>query len=247
MFKPCIIIPVYNHDQVLGQLVKSIDEMQLAMILVNDGSDTQCTQTLRDIDARFDKVTLVEHEKNGGKGKATKTAFRTAQSLGFTHALQVDADGQHDIRDIPKFITAAKQSPDAIINGTPIYDESVPKHRYYGRYATHVWVWINTLSFDISDSMCGFRSYPVNAINTLIDNHYIGERMDFDIEIIVKSYWQDINIIELPTRVIYPEEGVSHFRVLRDNVRITWLHTRLFFGMLRHLPKLICKKCKKQR
>lgn len=247
MFNPCIIIPVYNHDRVLEQLVSKICDMNLPIILVNDGSESECTKTLHHINESFASVTLVEHAQNGGKGKAIKTALRAALENGYSHALQIDADGQHDINDIDKFLISSKQAPDAIINGNPIYDESVPKHRYYGRYATHIWVWINTLSFDIKDSMCGFRCYPVQSTNAVIERYFIGERMDFDTEILVKSYWSGLPIVEIPTRVIYPEEGVSHFRALRDNVRITWMHTRLFFGMLTHLPKLICRRCKTQK
>lgn len=241
MFKPCIIIPVYNHDQALKPLIKNLNETGLAIILVNDGSAPHCAEALRDIASKNSYVTLIEHEENGGKGKAIKTALKTAYQLNFTHALQIDADGQHDIKDIPTFLEKAQATPNAIISGTPIYDDSIPKHRHYGRYATHVWVWINTLSFQISDSMCGFRCYPVKIMKDIIGKYYIGDRMDFDIEILVKSYWEGTQIIELPTRVIYPEEGTSNFRIFRDNVSITWMHTRLFFGMLTRLPKLLIR------
>jgi glycosyltransferase involved in cell wall biosynthesis len=245
MFNPCIIIPVFNHELAIAETVLSIKPSETPIILVNDGSNSTCTAVLRDIAHHNKHIHLVEHEINLGKGGAFKTGIREASKHGYTHALQVDADGQHDTQDVPRFFQAAQQHPDAIINGTPIYDESIPKHRYYGRYVTHVWVWINTLSFDIADSMCGFRLYPVEATKSVINSSFIGNRMDFDTEILVRCYWKGMQVIPLPTQVIYPENGISHFRAFKDNVRITLMHTRLFFGMLPRIPLLLIRKLRK--
>ncbi len=119
-----------------------------------------------------------------------RAGFRGAARRGFDHVLQIDADGQHDAADLPRFAALAEAHPDAVICGTPVYDESVPKGRLYGRYLTHVWVWINTLSFAIRDSMCGFRVYPLAPVLALIDAVEIGRRMDFDVEILVRLHWR---------------------------------------------------------
>ena len=129
-----------------------------------------------------------------------------------------------------------------VVTGQPVFDTSVPKARLYGRYATHVWVWINTLSFDIRDAMCGFRVYPLAPTLRLFDDVAIGRRMDFDVEVLVRLYWRGLRVVNLPTRVTYPADGVSHFDVLRDNLRISWMHTRLFFGMLPRAPMLLWRK-----
>ena len=129
-----------------------------------------------------------------------------------------------------------------MIAGCPIYDASVPRGRLYGRYATHVWVWINTLSFDIRDSMCGFRLYPLASVLPLLDRVRIGQRMDFDSDIIVRLHWRGVRVVNQPTRVTYPQDGISHFRMFRDNVRISWMHTRLFAGMLYRSPLLLWRK-----
>ena len=110
------------------------------------------------------------------------------------------------------------------------------------RYLTHVWVWINTLSFAIRDSMCGFRVYPLPPVLRLMDEETIGLRMDFDVEVLVRLFWRGIVVHNLPTRVTYPLDGVSHFDVWRDNVRISRMHARLFFGMLRRLPRLLVRR-----
>ena len=171
--------------------------------------------------------------------------MRQAATLGASHILQIDADGQHDTHDEPRFLAESAAHPDAVINGRPVYDESVPLGRLVGRYATHVWVWINTLSLDIADSMCGFRVYPLAATLALLDRESVGTRMDFDIEIIVRLHWAGVPIRTVPTRVTYPMDGVSHFRLWRDNARISAMHTRLFFGMLWRLPRLLVRRVRK--
>lgn len=168
--------------------------------------------------------------------------FRNAAEQGYTHVLQIDADGQHEPADIPGFLQEANDHPDEVICGCPIYDASVPKARLYGRYATHLWVWINTLSFGIRDSMCGFRVYPlVNTIKVL-DSNAIGKRMDFDIDILVRAYWRGIRVRNRPTRVIYPADGVSHFDAFRDNARISKMHAKFFFIMLVTWPAILFRR-----
>ncbi|MDP5007815.1 MAG: glycosyltransferase family 2 protein, partial [Glaciimonas sp.] len=179
---------------------------------------------------------------NRGKGGAVLTGVFHAAATSYTHALQIDADGQHNTDDIPRFLQQAMAQPSALIAGCPQYDESVPKLRLYARYLTHIWVWINTLSFDIKDSMCGFRVYPLQPLVSLAQRQVFGERMDFDTEVLVRLYWDGMEIINLPTRVGYPTDGVSHFRVVLDNVLITRMHAVLFFGMLWRAPKLLLRK-----
>ena len=119
------------------------------------------TELLRRLAESHQWVTLIEHDNNQGKGGAVITGLKAAFADGFTHALQVDADGQHQLDDIPKMLAKAVQHPNSVISGLPQYDASIPKGRLYGRYLTHFWVWIETLSLQIKDSMCGFRVYPL--------------------------------------------------------------------------------------
>ncbi|MGH6629717.1 MAG: glycosyltransferase family 2 protein, partial [Burkholderiales bacterium] len=121
-------------------------------------------------------------------------------------------------------------------------DHTVPRSRLYGRYLTHVWVWINTLSLQIKDSMCGLRAYPLAATCAIWRKTSIGQRMDFDVEIIVRLKWEGVQVVSTPVRVHYPADGVSHFDLLMDNVRISWMHARLFFGMLVRLPWLLDRR-----
>ncbi|WP_173497418.1 glycosyltransferase family 2 protein [Shewanella sp. ISTPL2] len=244
--KLALVIPNYNHSAAIAQTLAELAQFNLPCYLIDDGSNDETRYLLQSLAQTYPWVTLLLHPYNRGKGAAVMTGLRRAYSDGFSHALQVDADGQHNLADIPAMVARAQAKPDALISGKPEYDESVPKGRLYGRYITHFWVWVETLSFDIQDSMCGFRVYPLAATERLLRQQSLTERMDFDIEILVKLYWQGVEILFQPTKVIYPEGGVSHFQGVADNVRITKLHTKLFFGMLKRLPWLLKRKSQQQ-
>lgn len=240
--KLCIVIPNYNHTQVIADVIAELAPMGLDIVMVDDGSAVSAQRYLQQLNERFDCLHLLRHQVNGGKGAAVQTGLRWAYAQGYTHALQVDADGQHCLADMQKLIAKAKAHPHCLISGRPVYDESVPKHRYLSRYITHFWVWVETLSLSIKDSMCGFRVYPLAPCIALFDSRALGTRMDFDIEVMVRLYWQGVPSLFIDTQVIYPEQGVSHFQPLHDNLKISWLHTRLFFAMLPRLPKLLLRK-----
>jgi len=240
---PCIVIPIYNHKDAISATVANLNVHGLPLFIVDDGSDQATQDVLGALQQQYaDTLTLIRLPVNGGKGAAVMAGLRATRHAGFTHALQIDADGQHDCADVPRFIEAARAEPGAVILGRPVYDESVPKSRLYGRYLTHVWVWIETLSFTIRDSMCGFRLYPLDLVCALIDEVRLPTRMDFDIEILVRLYWRRVAFRSIATRVTYASDGVSHFDVLWDNVRISRTHTRLVAGMLWRLPVLIGHK-----
>ncbi|MGF6151543.1 glycosyltransferase family 2 protein [Pseudomonas fluorescens] len=241
MHNPCAVIPVYNHEAAVTNVVDALLANHLPCILVDDASSPACAAVLEQL-AQRDQVFLIKLAVNQGKGGAVMSGFREASRLGFSHALQVDADGQHDLSDVRTFIEQSRAQPDALICGYPLYDASVPKGRLYARYLTHVMVWINTLSLQIRDSMCGFRLYPLPPTLALINSVKIGNRMDFDTDIIVRLAWRNLPMHWLHTKVHYPQDGVSHFRLFRDNVLITGMHTRLFFGMLLRAPVILWRR-----
>lgn len=242
-FAPCIVIPIYNHKDAIGTTVAQLVVHGLPLWVIDDGSDAATQQVLAALAERHaGQLTLLRLPVNGGKGAAVMAGLRAAHRAGYTHALQIDADGQHDAADVPRFIDAARAAPGAVILGRPIYDASVPKARLYGRYLTHVWVWIETLSLTIRDSMCGFRLYPLDLACALMDRVNLPTRMDFDVEILVRLFWCRAAFGSIPTRVTYAADGVSHFDVLWDNVRISRSHVRLVAGMLWRLPVLLAHK-----
>jgi glycosyltransferase involved in cell wall biosynthesis len=206
---------------------------------VDDGSDEACARTIRLLAEQEPWVSFIRQEENKGKGSVVKIGLLVAEQRGFSHALQIDADGQHDISDLPKFLELSRANPGSVVAGKPIFDATIPKSRYYGRYLTKFMVYLNTLSLALEDSMCGYRVYPVGVSADLIRRTPVGDRMDFDVEILVHLFWLRVPVIYIPTRVTYPEDGVSHFRLWKDNVLHTSMEVRLFFGMLRRLPELL--------
>lgn len=238
-FKPCIIIPNYNHAQGFDALVARLLVHGLPVIVINDGSNAGTTLVLQQLDRTHPGVEVLHSAANQGKGAAVMTGLRRSAERGFSHALQIDADGQHDLNDLDAFLALARQHPEAAICGCPVFDGSVPLGRKLARYLTHVCVWLETLSLQIRDSMCGFRVYPLDATLRVLDQHDVGKRMDFDIEILVRLYWDNVPVIPKNTRVIYPVDGLSNFRLWQDNWLITRMHVRLIAGMLMRSPQLL--------
>jgi glycosyltransferase involved in cell wall biosynthesis len=243
MFKPCVVIPVFDHERAVGAVVTEVLAQKLACVLIDDGCSNRCSSRLREMAVASPQlITLLRHPTNRGKGGAVLTGLRYAAEAGYTHAVQVDADGQHRIADIPRFLEQASAHPDALIVGRPEFDSTVPVLRLYARHLTHIWVSINTLSRQIKDSMCGFRVYPLGPVIALDQRIKLGAGMDFDTEVLVRLYWDGLQILNVSTPVIYPADGISHFRGCLDSALLSRMHATLFFGMLLRLPVLIARK-----
>jgi glycosyltransferase involved in cell wall biosynthesis len=240
--RTCIVIPYHNHPGAIGAVVAALKPLGLPCRIVDDGSGQSSHEAVARIAGREGWVTLQRLEVNQGKGGAVMAGCDAALAQGFTHVLQIDADGQHDAAEVPRLLALSRGNPAAVITGQAVYDESVPRARLYGRYLTHFWVWINTLSFGIRDSMCGLRVYPLAPTCAIWRRARVGRRMDFDVEILVRLSWRGVQIVNVPTRVTYPADGVSHFKVFRDNALISAMHTRMFFGMLWRSPMLLARK-----
>ncbi|QDH74014.1 glycosyltransferase family 2 protein [Brevundimonas sp. M20] len=223
----CAVVPSYRHVSQLPRLSRRLVELCDHVLIVDDGNTEPVRSEIAALHDPSNGVQVLRLDVNAGKGVAVLTGFREAIAQGFTHALQIDADGQHDIEDVHRFIEASRQRPEALICGQAVYDESVPRARKIGRWITHVWVWIETASLAIADSMCGFRLYPLPKVAEVIAGTRIGSRMDFDTEMAVHMHWRGTPVVNLPTKVIYPPDNVSNFEMLADNVRISKMHTRL--------------------
>ncbi|MDR0535653.1 MAG: glycosyltransferase family 2 protein [Puniceicoccales bacterium] len=241
-FNPCIIIPCHDHGSMLPAVLSALQKYALPVFIVDDASTVPLPP---DLIKKFpaQRISILRHEKNMGKGGAVLTALREADKQGFSHALQIDADGQHDSRVIPEFLALSREIPNALVSGRPIYDDTVPRSRFYSRYLTHAWVWLETLSFSIKDSMCGLRVYPIKETLAILARAKVGLRMEFDIEIMVRFAWRKTPIKFIPVHVSYPKDGISNFRPWRDNFRIARMHTRLVILMLLGMPgRFFCGK-----
>jgi len=224
----CGLVPVYNNNLTIEHVTRDLLQQLGQVVVVDDGSDDG-TETIVDALAAEQpgRVHIYHLPRNRGKGAAVQTGLQAIESLGCSHALQVDADGQHNLADIPRFLAATKANPHAMIMGAPVFDHSVPAVRKYGRKLTHLMIALEAGSTRLPDAMCGFRVYPVAAIRAL---GRMGSRMCFDPEVMIRAHWAGIPVITIPTRVRYlttEEGGISHFRMVHDNVLHTWTHSRL--------------------
>ncbi len=230
MFRPCILIPTYNNAHTIGDVVDAARAHLGDVLVIDDGSDGEARATLGLL-AREGRATVRRRPTNGGKGAAVVDGLRLAQELRFTHALQIDGDGQHDLDDIPRFLAAARARPAAMITGRPVFDATAPRSRRIGRLISQFWVSLETAGRVIHDPLCGFRVYPVEA--TLAARPR-AMRMGHDPEVAVKLYWRGAPIINIDTRIKYlsaDQGGVSHFHLFWDNLEMSWTHTRLCVQM----------------
>lgn len=241
---PCLLIPNYNHGSTMGEVLASLEPLGLPCIVVDDGSSGSTKETLQELGGRFPWVHLETFSKNRGKGAALRTGYRVADGLGFTHTLQLDADGQHDASDLPGLLEAAEHQPEALVLGVPTF-HNAPRSRLFGRRISCFWVWVETCTLEIRDPLCGLRCVPLKPTLRVLRRIPCGDRMDFDPEIVVRLFWEGTPIVNVPCRVRYSADGISHFDLVWDNVRMTWLHTRLFFGMTTRLPMLIHRRMRR--
>jgi len=237
--KATVLVPIYDHAATVEAVVDDLESLALPCLIVDDGSGPETERALSRLVGRHEWVTVVRHPLNRGRGAALATGYREASRAGYTHALQIDADAQHDVADAPRFLAEAERAPEALILGEPIFDGSAPRARRYGRILSRAWVWIETCSFAIADPLCGYRLMPLESTLSVLDRHSCGTRMDFDPEIAVRLVWAGVPVVNVPTRVRYHPGGISHFAMVADNLRISWLHTRLVAGMLPRLPRLL--------
>ena len=245
MSKYCIIIPVYNHGKELLQVLEQLIGYRLHCYIINDGSGPVTNNYIDQAIKIYKWITIITLEKNRGKGAAIKAGLRFAYDQQYTHALQIDADGQHCLEDIQKFMDESIKYPDALVLGQPIFGRDVPLSRLIGRQISRFWVWVETISKSIQDPLFGFRIYPLLSTIQVLDSNRTGNKMDFDPEIAVRLCWGNVIIRNVRTKVSYPEGSISHFNMVGDNLLISWMHIKLVFEMLFRLPILLWNRMKK--
>ena len=238
----CLLVPIYEHGAFVREVLEALGPARLPCIVVDDGSSEATRRVLDRAEAELPFVSVHHHKENRGKGGALQTGYRLALARGFDVAVQLDADGQHDAADVPRFLAAASAHPGALVLGVPVFDDSVPRSRLWGRQLSRGIVWALTLSFAVRDPLCGFRGIPLAPTVALLERAPMGERMDFDPELVVRLVWEGVPVIGLPTRVVYPEGGISHFDVLWDDVRLAGLYLRLAAELPRRAPGLWARR-----
>lgn len=240
-----VLIPSYNTGPTLVATVRGARAKWNPVWVVVDGSTDESQKPLREMAAADPGLRLIELPVNQGKGAAVLHGLQLAQAAGFTHALTMDSDGQHPAALIPAFMAQSLQRPEAMILGKPIFDASAPLLRVRGRRVSNWWTNLETLGAGVADSLYGFRVYPIEALIAVMQRQPWMRRFDFDTEAVVRLAWRGVKPINQDAPVKYlsaDEGGVSHFRYGRDNVLLTWMHTRLMLEFALRLPLLMAKR-----
>lgn len=233
----CIIIPTYNNCRTVADVVERSLAVCKDVIVVNDGSTDNTAGMLCGLD-----ITLLTHERNRGKGMALKTGLKYAQEKSFTHAVTIDADGQHFPEDIPLLMEKSDSAPSDIIVGIRnLTSENMPRQNTFANRFSNFWFRLQTAQ-RVDDTQSGFRIYPLDSLHGM---GLITSRYEAELELMVYAAWHGTRVTGVPVRVLYQPEGerVSHFRPFRDFFRITVLNTLLCFGaVLYALPAALLRK-----
>lgn len=240
-----VLIPSYDTGERVYQTVREARAQWHPVWVVVDGSTDGTAEGLQRLAAADPGLRVFVLPHNQGKGAAVLHGLQQAQAEGYTHALTMDADGQHPADLIPAFMQASAARPEVMVLGRPVFDASAPLLRVRGRKVSNAWTNLETLGAGVADSLYGFRVYPVAPLVAVMQGQRWMRRFDFDTEAVVRLAWRGVKPVNVdaPVKYLRPEEGgVSHFRYGRDNLLLTWMHTRLMVGFVLRLPLLLWKR-----
>ena len=240
-----VLIPSYNPGPKVTETVRAARALWNPVWVVIDGSTDGSTAGLQAMAALDPGLRVIVLPENGGKGAAVLHGIDLAAAQGFTHALTMDSDGQHPSELIPAFMAESARAPDGMVLGVPVFDASAPGLRVNGRKVSNWWANLETLWAGIGDSLFGFRVYPIGPLRAVMHGQPWMRHFDFDPEAVVRLCWRGVRPLNVaaPVRYFSPSEGgVSHFRYLRDNLLLTWMHSRLLLGFVLRLPLLLLRK-----
>ena len=244
-----VLIPSFDTGARVYQTVREARAQWCPVWVVVDGSTDGTAEGLQRLAAGDAGLRVFVLPHNQGKGAAVLHGLQAARAEGFTHALTMDADGQHPADLIPAFMQASMARPEVMVLGRPVFDASAPLLRVRGRKVSNGWTNLETLGAGVADSLYGFRVYPVAALAAVMQGQRWMRRFDFDTEAVVRLAWRGVKPVNIDAPVKYlraDEGGVSHFRYGRDNLLLTWMHTRLMVGFVLRLPWLLWKRLRGQ-
>ncbi len=238
--KCCVLIPTYNNEKTLQKVVESVLDYTSDIIVINDGSTDSTSSILE----KFPKISQIHFPKNKGKGMALRAGFKKAFDKGFDYAISIDSDGQHYADDIPVFVDELKKNGEALLIGSRnMTHESVPKNSSFGNKFSNFWFWAET-GVTLSDTQSGFRLYPLKVMDAI---PFYTSKFEFEIESIVKASWRGVTVKNVPIKVLYNDERVSHFRPYKDFARISVLNTWLILVALLYIkPRDLFRKMLKK-
>lgn len=225
LLKVVVIIPTYNNGKTLAKVIEDVRFYSQNIIVVNDGSTDKTASILSEKAEKY--ITIITHPVNKGKGKALKHGLCQAKEAGYRYAITIDSDSQHFASDIPEFIKAIEQTPDALLVGARnLNSDNMPGKNTFANKFSNFWFTLET-GLKLTDTQSGYRLYPLYRMN--LQKFYYTAKYEFELEVLVFAAWQDTTVRNIPVHVYYPpqEERVSHFRPFQDFTRISILNTVL--------------------
>jgi glycosyltransferase involved in cell wall biosynthesis len=230
-----VLIPTYNTGTRLTATVREALAQWSPVWVVVDGSTDGSASEVIALARTEPGLRVIEQPRNGGKGAAVLAGAEAALAAGFTHALVMDADGQHPADRIGDFMRASQAEPAALVLGRPVFGPEAPAVRLQGRKLSVGLVRFEIFGDGIDDPLFGFRVYPLAPLARVMHRTPGARRYDFDPEVAVRLFWAGTPTRNVPAACRYltrEQGGVSHFHYVRDNVRMVWLHTRLITELL---------------
>ncbi|MDR0901360.1 MAG: glycosyltransferase family 2 protein [Opitutaceae bacterium] len=231
-----VLVPSYNTGAgLLLSTVRGALARWRPVWVVVDGSTDGGAEAVARLAREEPGLRVITRAKNGGKGAAVLDGAELAAAEGFTHALVMDADGQHPAGRIPDFMAASQREPRALVLGRPVFGPEAPLARLKGRKLSVGLAWCECLGGGIDDPLFGFRVYPLAPLARVLRGTRFARRYDFDPEAAVRLFWAGVPTVNIPAACRYlsrADGGVSHFHYVRDNIRMVWLHARLITALL---------------
>ncbi len=225
---PVVIIPAYQPSAIFTPLVEQLLSEQYPLVLVvDDGSSGECKEVFGKLES-FDRVVLLRHAINLGKGAALKTAFNYVL-LNFPKGLgvvTVDADGQHLSKDVLSVAKELQRVPNCLILGSRQFKENnqIPLRSRIGNQLTKQ-IFRVLLGKKLNDTQTGLRAIPLSFLPTLM--RLTSTRYEFELDMLIKATDSKIPLLEVPIEAIYEGKNESsHFNPIVDSVRIYFVFFR---------------------
>ncbi|MDR3268749.1 MAG: glycosyltransferase [Tannerella sp.] len=238
LLRLCVVIPTYNNDGTLADVLRDVLRYTRSVIVVNDGATDRTGEILQRFAGEID---VVSYAANKGKGYALKRGFERARESGYQAAVTMDSDGQHDARDLEVFIRLAETCPGSLLIGQRIMKGQRPSKNSFANKFSNFWFLVHT-GRKLQDTQNGFRLYPLAAMKQM---RPFSSRYEAELELLVRSAWKGLPIHPAPVHVYYAPDGqrVTHFRPGKDFLRISLLNTLFtFLAVIYGYPRMICRK-----
>ena len=237
-----VVLPSYNTGPRLRDVIVEVLRHWQPVLVVIDGSTDGSERPLRELESVERGLSVLTLPRNSGKGAAVLAGVEWARARGFTHALLMDADGQHPAASIREFMTVSQRQPDAMVLGRPIFPPNIPAERLHGRKLSVAMVRCELLGGGVDDPLFGFRVCPIAPLLEALGARRSGRRYDFDTEAAVRMCWAGVRPLNVAAPVRYfsrAEGGVTHFRYVRDNLTLIGMHLRLVAELCWRAPGLL--------